>query len=136
MGLKKLWEHILDFFGFDEEFNQVQDSKTKSDDRPNAKIVSLNKKKNYKLIFHSPDSYNEVKNVVDDLKDRSPIILNIEGLEKNQARRILDFISGAVYGINGSVQKVGSDVFLFTPSNIQIDGEELNQAIDEKIVTS
>jgi cell division inhibitor SepF len=131
MKIKYYWNNILDFFGFKEEHNFV-------DFNDNSKIVSLNQNqkrtKDLKLIFYHPDSYNEVKRIADDLKSKKAVILNLEKIENKQAHRFIDFLSGAIYALNGNVKKVGSEVFLFTPNNIEIDGEKLNQVIKDKYV--
>jgi len=133
----EIWNKILDFFGFDEE---MEDSISGTNEKflarkKDNKVVSLDKKKKYKLIFYEPDSYNEVKTIADDLGNKQPVIINIEELDKAQARRILDFVSGAVYALGGNVKKVGQDVFLFTPYDIQIDGEEICDKTDERVIT-
>ena len=133
-----IWKKILDFFGFEEEINDKQaanSEKLYTSGRDN-KVVSLDQKKKYKLIFYKPDSYNEVKTITDDLRDNRPVIVNIEEMEKTEARRILDFVSGAVYALSGNVKKVGQDVFLFAPHDIEIDGEEIYNKMDERMITN
>ena len=134
---KSYWNQILDFFGFKEIMSESD--KNENQVSNNSKIVSINKKnkkgtkKDLKLIIYNPESYNEVKAISDDLKNNMPVILNLENIDKDQGRRFIDFISGAVYGINGTVQKIGSGVFLFTPQNVEVDGEVLNEALDNDI---
>ena len=136
MEISKYLDKLYDFFGLNdvakdnkETYNtENQFSKKKYNDSK-SNIVSIKRNNETKLIFHKPDSYNDVKEIVDDLKERKPIILNLEDVEKRQAKRFIDFISGAVYGINGNIQKVGCSVFLFTPSNINIDGKKINDEI-------
>ncbi|MFW5976380.1 MAG: cell division protein SepF [Bacillota bacterium] len=140
--LNSYWNNILDFFGFKEE---LSDSHYENEDHKSthsgSKIISINKKNKkkprnkFKLIIHNPESYNEVKAITDDLKNNVSIILNLEDIERNQARRFIDFVSGAVYGLNGKVQKVGSGVFLFTPSSVEIDGEILDD-LKNNLITS
>ena len=146
MQIKKIdyyWNKFLEFFGFDEDINQKEIKNEKhnysNNINNNSKIVSLKKNKRKKerelnLIFYHPESYNEVKKIVDDLKSGNPVILNLEQIDNKQARRLIDFISGAIYGLNGNVKKIASNVFLFTPKNIKIDGEKLNKVIKNKFV--
>ncbi|MFW5998242.1 MAG: cell division protein SepF [bacterium] len=138
-NIDSYWNQILDFFGFKEYVNKNEKSSNK-DIHTDSKIISINRKNrnksnnNFKLIIHNPESYNEVKAITDDLKNKVPVILNLEELNKNQARRFIDFISGAVYGMNGKVKKVGSGVFLFTPPNVEIDGEILDEALKNNFI--
>jgi len=136
MSKVNYWNKILDFFGF----NEINDSQNSPEtEKNNSKIVSLNRNKNrgennYKLIFYYPDSYEEGKKIADDLKNSSPVILNLEKLDKKEARQFIDFLSGVVYALNGKIKKVGSEVFLFTPNNIKISGEILNKKLKNKII--
>ena len=63
----------------------------------------------------------------DSLKERSQVILNLEGADDGMDRRILDFVSGACYALDGFYQRVGTKVFLFAPSNVYIEVEDENQ---------
>ncbi len=121
MDIRILWDKILDFFGFHNHFNdQDREIIDTSDDK---RIISIYKRQGFRIMVHSPDSFTEVQDIVDQLKSKKPIILNLEAMEREMARRIVDFISGAVYGIDGNVQKISEAIFIFTPNNIQLDGE-------------
>ena len=56
----------------------------------------------------------------DILKSRKPIVVNLESVEKNVARRIIDFLSGAVYALDGDIQKVSNGIFIIAPNNVNI----------------
>ncbi|NLK73199.1 MAG: cell division protein SepF [Clostridiales bacterium] len=75
-----------------------------------------------KLILLEPKSFDECPKIVDHLKNRKPIILNLEKLDSDLARKVFDFISGAVYALDGNVQKVANNIFLFAPENVDIAG--------------
>ncbi len=139
MRLEKYWDNIIDFFGLSEEPGDKEKNHFKAKSGyevdQKEKVVSINRKREFKLIFHHPDSYDEVKNIVDDLKDRNAIILNLENTDVDIARRFIDFISGAVYGLNGNVQKIGSGVFVFTPSNIEVDGKKIEDIIKNDFIS-
>ena len=136
------WDKIMDFFGLKDGLTNFNDNEKIEDeqpqtDQPQSKIVSINRnnrKKNYKVIFHSPGSFDEVENIVDDLKNNKAVILNLESKDHNIARRFIDFVSGAVYGLNGNIQKIGSGVFIFTPKNIKIDGEKIKNDLKEEFL--
>ncbi len=130
--MKKYWNYIMDFLGFHDEQGVFAETEQKHSSPARPKIVSLNRKQ-YKLIFHHPESYNEVKTIVDDIKEGKPVIINLEGVEIKQARRIIDFVSGAVYGLVGNVQKAGKQVFLFTPGHIDVDAHRLNKVLENNV---
>ncbi len=127
------WNKILDFFGLQEENNNPPENKNIS--RKKDKVVSINRKQKYKVLFYNPESFEAAKNIVDNLKDRNAVIVNLEDNERKLSQRILDFISGAIYGLNGNTQKIGKEVFIFTPSNIKIDGQELQNNIRDELLS-
>lgn len=125
MNLQK----IMDFFGLKESESEEVEVPDNIGNR--EKIVSINKKQDIKLNFHHPEAYDEVKQVADIVKSGSPLILNLEKLDVDTGRRFVDFVSGAVYALNGRVIKAGKGVFVFTPGNIDIEGKGLGEVIKD-----
>ena len=76
----------------------------------------------FKLVLIEPKTFEECPRLVDSLKGRRPIIINLEKLETEVAKKIFDFLSGAAYALNGSVQKVANNIFIFAPENVDIAG--------------
>ena len=70
-----------------------------------------------------PRSYEDSISIVKHLKDRKTIVLNLHLLDKEQALRIVDFLCGATHALNGSQQKIGDSVFIFTPVNVALSAE-------------
>lgn len=127
-----MWHNVLNFFGFEVDKDMVNQEKTEQKNEK-QRIVSIHKNKEFKVIIYHPKSFNEVKTIVDDLKLRKPVIVNLEEVKKELSRRIIDFVSGAVFALDGNIQKVGEAVILFTPSNIIIDGEIIKKEINNNI---
>lgn len=75
-----------------------------------------------KLILIEPTNYDDVQDICDNLKNKKPIIINFENLDKDIARRMVDFVSGAVYAIDGTIQKVSNGIVIAAPSNVDILG--------------
>lgn len=71
-----------------------------------------------------PAGFNEAQEVGDRLKANQPVILNIQGLHRDLQRRLIDFCSGLTYAIGGSMSRVADQVFLLTPSNVEVSQEE------------
>lgn len=88
----------------------------------NNKVVNIHTNSNMKLIVHEPLSYDEAPTIVDDLKSRKTVVVNLEQLEPNIKRQIFDFINGGLYTLEGNIQKVTKDVFVLAPNNVEIDG--------------
>lgn len=91
--------------------------------RKNAPVVSIHTQKQMRVVVMEPNTFEEAQNIADQLKSRRPVIVNLENAEKLLAKRIVDFISGTTYALNGNMQKVGNGIFLFVPNNVDISGE-------------
>ena len=100
-------------------------------DHRENKVVSMQNtgKKQFKLVVTEPKSFDECPRLVDNLKSRKPVIINLEKLENETARKIFDFLSGATYALDGNVQKVANNIFVFAPENVDVmAGMESNRA--------
>lgn len=97
------------------------------------RVVNFQQKTQMKLILNEPKSFDECPKIVDNLKNRKPIILNLEKLDSDVARKIFDFISGATYALDGNVQKVANNIFLFTPDNVDVSGNIEHRNLDEDL---
>lgn len=75
---------------------------------------------NSNIIMVEPKSYGEIQQVVDYLKQGQTVAVNLEGLSSNDMNRILDFLSGALYGLNGSIHRWNGDLFLLAPEGHKI----------------
>ena len=78
-----------------------------------------------KLVVIEPDGFEDCPKLVDSLKERRPVIINLERLDSDSARKIFDFLSGATYALNGNVQKVANNIFVFAPANVDISADAL-----------
>lgn len=76
-----------------------------------------------KMVVIEPKSIDECPRLVDNLKAKKPIIINLEKIETDSARKIFDFLSGATYALNGNIQKVANNIFLFAPENVDITAQ-------------
>lgn len=78
----------------------------------------------FKLVLIEPKAFEECPKLVDSLKGRRPVIINLEKMETEAARKIFDFLSGATYALNGNVQKVANNIFIFAPENVDISANQ------------
>lgn len=72
----------------------------------------------------APTSFNHAQEVADKLKVNQPVIVNLQNVERDLSRRIIDFASGLCYGIGGTMERVANQVFLLTPTNVEVSAEE------------
>lgn len=76
-----------------------------------------------KMILLEPRAYSESQQIVDHLKNRNTVVVNLKRVTGDQAKRIVDFLSGTIYAIGGEIQKIGGGIFLCTPNNVNIQGK-------------
>lgn len=74
----------------------------------------------FRMVLTEPKSLDECPKLVDNLKARKPVIINLEKIEAETARKIFDFLSGATYALNGNVEKVANNIFIFAPENVDV----------------
>ena len=98
--------------------------------KDNGNVLSIQTKAAMVITVHEPLSYDESPKIVDDLKENKAVVLNFEQLDLDVKREIFDFVNGALYAIEGKIQKVNKDIFILAPANIAIDGlkEELQNS--------
>ena len=76
-----------------------------------------------KMILLEPRAYSESQQIADHLKKRNAVVVNLKRVTSDQAKRIIDFLSGTIYAIGGDLQKIGGGIFLCTPNNVNIQGK-------------
>ena len=74
-----------------------------------------------KMIVYHPVCYDDAQTIVDNLKNRRPVIVNMEELDGTTAQRVLDFLLGAIYATNGTANKVSRGIFLFAPHDVAVE---------------
>jgi len=87
------------------------------------KIVSMPQPQSVKMVITQPTSFDQSDEICSYLKERKSIIVNLEYVNKDVARRIVDFLSGTIYAIKGNIQNVGTGIYLCTPNNINVQGK-------------
>ena len=75
-----------------------------------------------KMILLEPRAYSESQQIADHLKKRNTVVVNMKRVTPDQAKRIVDFLSGTVYALAGDLQKIGAGIFLCTPKNVNVEG--------------
>lgn len=123
MGLKS---KVKSFFFLDDEYEYKEEiihDDYEEDSTTKQNVVSLQSvQKSSKVILMEPRVYAEAQDVSDHLKNRRAVVVNLQRIDREQARRIVDFLSGTVYAIGGDIQRIGESIFLCTPDNIEVSG--------------
>ena len=84
-----------------------------------------------KMILLEPRAFSESQQIADHLKKRNTVVVNLKRVTSEQAKRIVDFLSGTIYAIGGDLQKIGGGIFLCTPNNINVQGKITEESGDE-----
>ena len=87
-----------------------------------------------KMILLEPRAYSESQQIADHLKKRNSVVVNLKRVTSDQAKRIIDFLSGCIYAIGGTMQKVGAGIYLCAPKNVNVQGKitEDSSSLDEE----
>ena len=123
-------DKIKNFFGVDGEtatpVTQTEDGYY-SEQTENSNVVCNNK-----MILLEPRAYSESQQIADYLKNRNAVVVNLKRVTPDQAKRIVDFLSGTLYAIGGDLQKLGGGIFLCTPNNVNVEGKITDDAAASK----
>lgn len=88
-----------------------------------GKIVNIHTTTQLKVVVVHPETFEDSKEIADHLKTKKPIVVNLEKIDSEVAKRIIDFLSGAVYSLDGNIQKISKGIFLIVPYNMGIMGD-------------
>ncbi|MCF0124730.1 MAG: cell division protein SepF [Clostridia bacterium] len=144
-----LMNKVWDLFGMDsaepEEYDEENIYEYEDDDvevedkkifgRKN-KVVNMAQTNAIKMVISQPTTFEQSDEICSFLKDRKSVIVNLEYVNKDVARRIVDFISGGVYALDGYIQKVSNSIFLVAPSNYEITNEMAREEMKSKLSVS
>ena len=97
-------------------FEQAKFSKTSD------AIKALNANKDSQLILFEPRAFAETQDIANHLKQKKAAVVNLHRLQKEQSKRVVDFLSGVIFAIEGDIQRIGPRIFLCTPKNIGVSG--------------
>ncbi|HBG90601.1 cell division protein SepF [Lactobacillus acetotolerans] len=122
----------------DEEYTGDQETEDEDDVPMNNvnrdKVVSIKSRMNSsksKIVLYEPRVYSDAKDVAQNLLSNKAVIINFSRMDDSSARRIVDFITGTVYALNGEIQRIGDKIFLATPPKFVTDGK-ISDLVDKK----
>ena len=119
MGIEK-WKNSL--FGTKED-EENEDNELYVGNKSSNKALKEISGDGSKMILFEPRAYSESQQIADYLKTGNSVIVNLKRVTPDQAKRIVDFLSGTLYAIEGGLQKLGGGIFLCTPSTVPVEGK-------------
>ena len=140
---------VLDLFGVDtageeeyeedyedEGIEEEQEDNRNFWNRRSNKVVNMPQTNQIRMVISQPTTFEQSEAICDLLKEKKSVIVNLEYVNKDVARRIVDFISGGVYALDGYIQKVSNSIFLVAPSNYEITNEMAREEMKSKLSVS
>ena len=123
-----------DIYDYEEEVQPAEEKK--SFIKRNSKVVAMPQAQSVRMVISQPTSFEQSEEICGFLKDKKSVIVNLEYVNKDVARRIVDFISGGVYSLDAHIQKVSNSIFLVAPMNYEITNEMAREEIKNKLSVS
>ena len=120
----------------DEEFEDFEetprkdtfeDRRAKAADDRRGKVVNIHATTQLKVVLVKPERFENASEVADHLKDKRTVVLNLESTNKDVARRLIDFLSGVTYGVEGKIKKVSANTYIITPYHVDFEGDLIDE---------
>jgi cell division inhibitor SepF len=105
-----------------EEHEEVETNPYEQRNKNKANVVSIHSQKSSKVVLSEPRSYDETQEIADHLRSRRAVVVNLQRVRPETGARIVDFLSGTVYALNGYISKLGPNIYLCTPDSVDIHG--------------
>jgi cell division inhibitor SepF len=116
---------------FQDKFYPMQLQQGISKKQSSNKIVNIHSNSQVKVVITQPESIEEARSICDHLRDKKPVVVNLEDLNKEAAQRIIDFLSGSVYAVDGCMQRISAGIFLAAPNNVDVMGGNREGAAED-----
>ena len=131
------YEEEEEIYDYPEE-EQEEEERNKFFGGSKKKVVQMPQaqSQSVKMVISQPTSFEQSEEICNFLKEKKSVIVNLEYVNKEVARRIVDFISGGVYALDGHIQKVSNSIFLIAPVNYEITNEMAREEIKSKLSVS
>lgn len=113
-----------------EDRNIITDSYVRP--RTNLVEVKNNNQNHMKVIVYKPSQYSDAEQIVKNLKAKKPVVVNLEDVEVELARKIFNFCSGAICALDGEMRKISKEIFILAPNNVTLDAEKAKELEDDK----
>ena len=145
--LKQMWNTPDDEYEYDDKYDEAETKKEDIDDdedyyedeapskkspqipfigNQNNKVLNINTTTKLQVVLFKPDRFSdETRAIADELMKQHTIVLNLENTNKDNSRRIIDFLSGAAYASRGKIKRVATSTFLIIPSSVDMTGDDL-----------
>ena len=94
---------------------------------PSNRVVNISSSGQMQVVLVKPDRFDQVSEIADHLRDKQAVVLNLETTNKDVARRLVDFLSGCAYALDGKIKKIAANTYLVTPYNVDVVNNMLEE---------
>lgn len=135
----KVFDKFMGILGLEDEVDEVEELQEEtvndnivrktnfSHSGKQNKVVNIHAASTAKIVILKPKTYDEAIDICDNLKNRRIVVINMSDLEPKIAQKLLDFMGGASYALGGNLEEVEKEVYILSPSNIEVNNEFKNQ---------
>lgn len=136
----KVFDKFMGILGLEDEVEEVEETQEEvindnvvrkpmfsQSNKHNSKVVNIHAASTAKIVIVKPKTYDEAIDICDNLKNRRIVVINMCDLEPRIAQKLLDFMAGASYALGGNLEEVEKEVYIVSPSNIEVNNEFKNQ---------
>lgn len=116
-----------EYYDEEDEIEEDEPRRSRTARRGVSKVVPINPGTSSRVRIMKPTEFDDSTSITDEIKNGRLVIFNVSDLDPSEARRVVDFVSGAAYGVNGNVKRVSGGIFVAAPRNIDITGETLKE---------
>ena len=124
---------------YEDNFDEIEEEEDNKENKlwgRRNKVVAMPQPQQIRMVISQPTTFDQAEDICDLLKDKQSVIVNLEYVNKDIARRIIDVVSGAVHALDGHIQKVSNSIFLIAPYNYEITNEMAREEIKNKLSVS
>ena len=139
VGVDTAAEEEYEEDGYEQEYEEEVEENNKVNFWNRArgnKVVNMPQTEQVRMVISQPTTFEQSEAICDLLKEKKSVILNLEYVNKDIARRIIDVVSGAVHALDGHIQKVSNSIFLIAPYNYEITNDLAREEIKNKLSVS
>lgn len=128
------YEDEVDYI--EDEYEEEEENDGKKIFGGRKKVVAMPQAQSVKMVISQPTTFEQSEEICNFLKEKKSVIVNLEYVNKEVARRIVDFISGGIFALDGHIQKISNSIFLVAPVNYEITNEMAREEIKSKLSVS
>ena len=119
------YDEVLDDLG--RSASSTQTTRTASRRTTDSKVVNIHTTTQMQVVLVKPDRFDNVSEIAEHLRSKHAVVLNLEATNKDIARRLVDFLSGCAYALDGKIKKIAISTYIITPYNVDIVGDLIDE---------